>query len=235
MLIETQAPVKRASGKQGEDIVFFSWRGAQCARDYARPTNPNTPAQRAFRNTLSILTKRWQTLTVNQRAQWATYASANKKANRLGIMTQSTSLGCYVAINATPVTAGTPITDAPPQTSAPSPPLTITKAYLSGTGLEVGFTHTAAVAGQRAIFFLYRPASEAVRLSQGAMRIGCFPSSAAIGTMTTGATTTEFELDNSALILVPVEGETLHVGVRILNSDGAISSMSIESVVVTAP
>ena len=67
MLCTLAAPVAAASGALGSSLVFYSWRGSQCARDFVVPSNPATVNQVIARNTLSSLTKNWKALTSNQR------------------------------------------------------------------------------------------------------------------------------------------------------------------------
>ena len=232
MLIRTTAPVAAASGKQGQDIVFFSWRGAQCARDYARPTNPNTAAQQGWRNTLSTLTKRWKTLTANQRADWASYAAANKVTNRLGVEVTPTALGAYLGIASIPfATVGT-YADTPPTAAAAAPPTAFVSVKVNGTDLQFNVTHPSAVAGSSLFFYAYKPASVAVRLSQSVMHVLTFPATEALCGMTAASTTTSVEIPSNTIAGTIDEGELWHFGARIIAADWSQSSMTINAVTV---
>ena len=233
MLIRTQAPVAEISGKQGEDIVFFSWRGTQCARDYARPSNPNTPRQQAFRSTLAAITKRWQALSDAQREAWATYSALAKVKNRLGSMVTSTPLSCYVQTNSIPFTAYGTFIDSPPSPSAPAAPYNITSATVNGDNrLTIGFTKMQTPVAGKVVVYLFKPASPAIRLSEDAMRIATYPASNSLFATTAAATTGTAQIDASNMPYPVSEDTLLHIGLRILMPDGSISSMKLQKVIV---
>ena len=233
MLIRTQAPVAEISGKQGEDIVFFSWRGTQCARDYARPSNPNTPRQQAFRSTLAAITKRWQTLTDAQREAWASYSALAKVKNRLGSMVTSTPLACYVQTNSIPFTAYGTFIDTPPSPSAPAAPYNITSTKVDEDNtLTISFTKMQTPTAAEVVVYLFKPASPAIRLSENAMRIATYPAANAMFPTVAGATTGSASIDGANMPYPVPAGTVLHVGLRIIMPDGSISSMKLEKVVV---
>lgn len=59
----------RYSGKVGDSGVFASWQGVQYRRRYAKPSNPNSPAQQTVRNSFK-----------NGVAKWKTFNSAQQNA-----------------------------------------------------------------------------------------------------------------------------------------------------------
>lgn len=59
----------RYSGKVGDSGVFASWQGVQYRRRYAKPSNPNSPAQQTIRNAFK-----------NGVAKWKTFNSAQQNA-----------------------------------------------------------------------------------------------------------------------------------------------------------
>ena len=59
----------RYSGKVGDSGVFASWQGIQYRRRYAKPSNPNSPAQQTVRNAFA-----------NGVAKWKTFNSAQQNA-----------------------------------------------------------------------------------------------------------------------------------------------------------
>lgn len=233
MLIRTTAPVAAVSGKQGQDIVFFSWRGSQCARDYARPTNPNTAAQQSYRNILSQITKRWKTLTAQQRADWATYAAANKVTNRLGVEVTPTALGAYLGIASLPKATSDVFVDDPPNQASPAPPTAITDARIAGTDLEITVTHGAAAAGESLMLYAYKPASVAVRLSESVMAVATFPANVAFYPMDLASTSTVAAISLASMKNTVNASDVWHFGARIVSSQWAQSRMTIASVVVT--
>lgn len=99
MLIKCKAPAESASGKQGDELVYSSWRGQQTARSYAVPSNPQTENQTRIRASLTTLTQRWKTLTLDQREAWALYSRTYPIINRLGNPVEQTALSAYVQQN----------------------------------------------------------------------------------------------------------------------------------------
>ena len=99
MLLRLKAPAEHASGKQGQQIVYFLWRNSQTARNWVRPGQPQSPDQIITRSLLSAITKNWPTLSDSDRATWQTYATANRVTNRLGVLVTSTALGMYLRCN----------------------------------------------------------------------------------------------------------------------------------------
>lgn len=233
MLIRTQAPVAEISGKQGEDIVFFSWRGTQCARDYARPSNPNTPRQQAFRSALSAITKRWQTLSDAQRDAWATYAALAKVKNRLGSMVTSTALSCYVQTNSIPFTAYGNFIDAPPTPSAPAAPYDITQVTVGADNtLTINYTKAQTPVGGKVVVYLFKPSSPAIRVAEDAMRIATYPAVNSVSDTVAGASSGTATITGANMPFTVGEDTILHVGLRIFMPDGAISTMRLKKMVV---
>lgn len=46
--------------KLGDSVVFSSWKGRPYARQLVEPSNPNTEAQQAYRNSMAEVTSEWQ-------------------------------------------------------------------------------------------------------------------------------------------------------------------------------
>lgn len=57
----------RYSGKVGNSGVFASWQGVQYRRAYAKPSNPNSPAQQTIRNAFKNGVAKWKTLNSAQK------------------------------------------------------------------------------------------------------------------------------------------------------------------------
>lgn len=64
--------------------VYSRNRGGTYIRAWARPTNPNSPAQQAVRTNLADVVVMWMGLTALQRASWETYGANVAMTNRLG-------------------------------------------------------------------------------------------------------------------------------------------------------
>lgn len=128
MLIKTKAPVEQASGAQGNEIVFFRWRGSQVARNWAQPANPNSTQQQAIRGYLTTISRNWSgVLTDEQRAAWIAYAAGRDLTNILGETYRMTGLNAYVQHNTILSMAGLANITDPPSTTAPAPFTALTK------------------------------------------------------------------------------------------------------------
>lgn len=94
------------SGKVGGN-VFARNRGGSYLRAWAKPINPNTPAQQVIRNAMSNLVVLWgSTLSPGQREDWATYAANVAMTNRLGDTIFLTGQNHYIRSNVPRTLAG---------------------------------------------------------------------------------------------------------------------------------
>jgi hypothetical protein len=125
MLVRLKAPADAASGKQGNDLVYFGWRNTQAARSYAIPTNPQTANQTTVRAYFNAISKRWNTtISAAQRAGWSSYAATHQVTNRMGQLVTSTGLGMYIRCNTISLcrTNGLTYVDTAPTTPVPASP-----------------------------------------------------------------------------------------------------------------
>lgn len=235
MLIRLKAPATLASGKQGTDIVYLPWRETQCARAYAIPRNPNTVAQQAVRAILTDLSKRWRTLTKEQRATWKTYADGNTRRNRLGAEFTLPPLPQYIATNTAARMFASTYQDTAPTHSAPAGPTEILSALYdaSAKNLTISFTHTADAATRKVAAFLYAAGSPALRISEPLLRVASFPFSGAFGTVTSG-TATQSSLLVESLSTYVEDGMLFHIGLRFYNEQFAASQMLIQPVTIAS-
>ena len=235
MLIRLKAPASLASGKQGTDIVYLPWRETQCARAYAIPRNPNTVAQQAVRGILTDLSKRWQTLTKEQRGTWKTYADGNPRRNRLGEEFLLPALPQYIATNTAARMFTATYQDTAPTVSAPPPVTEIIGAEYDAQNNElyVTFTHPAFTTPTTAALFLFAAGSPALRISEPLLRVASFPFSAAFGACAASpqAATTLATSNLSTFIEV---GMLFHIGVRVYNAQFAASQMVIAPIEIAA-
>lgn len=65
-----------ATGSIGGIMTFASWKGRPYVRRLVVPANPNTPAQRSVRTSMSWGSKEWAQLTAPQQATWEAAATA---------------------------------------------------------------------------------------------------------------------------------------------------------------
>jgi len=79
--------------------VFARNKGGAYARNWVKPTNPSTVAQQNQRNTLSLKSAAWRTLTDSQRDSWKSWADDNPVLDRLGASIVLTGAQGYTKIN----------------------------------------------------------------------------------------------------------------------------------------
>lgn len=104
----------QASGSTG-GLTYSRNAGGMYVRSRALPTNPNSPAQQAVRDSLRIITDAWtNVLGSAQREGWNTYGFNTPTLNALGEMTIKTGQQMYVRSNVSRLQAGLArIDDAP--------------------------------------------------------------------------------------------------------------------------
>lgn len=81
-------------GKIGK-IVHYNRNGIQCARSYAVPRNPDTPAQRENRKTFAEAVKLWQKLTPDEKYRF------NRKAVKKRVSGYNLFISLYLKENST--------------------------------------------------------------------------------------------------------------------------------------
>lgn len=59
-----------ASGQIGHAVVYSKWKGRNYVRRYAKPSNPNTPAQSGVRKLFAYLVSRFLGLSDTAQADW---------------------------------------------------------------------------------------------------------------------------------------------------------------------
>ena len=122
------------SGSIGSQTYLIG-RNGQIVRTRAIPANPKTPAQQTARADFTTASKRWDSLTDDQRAAWRTAASDVMSKTRLGMNGKLTGNQYYVQVNAALAALGAPSVNVPPAapefTDIPVSGLTITNS--SGT------------------------------------------------------------------------------------------------------
>jgi hypothetical protein len=101
------------SGKCG-DTVWQRARYGQICYPAFIPFNPRSPAQCVVRGNLGAVSKRWRTLTQDQRGVWIAVASTKKSRPRLGCG-PLTGFNYFVKINVALANRGQPQVDLPPE------------------------------------------------------------------------------------------------------------------------
>jgi hypothetical protein len=70
-----------ASGTLGGTLVFSVWNGRAYVRKHVIPTNPKTAMQTGIRSMWKFLAKFWASISVPNKATWATIAAAQQFSN----------------------------------------------------------------------------------------------------------------------------------------------------------
>jgi hypothetical protein len=102
------------SGKCG-NMVWQRARYGQICYPAFIPFNPRSPAQCVVRANLGAVSKRWRTLTQDQRHVWIAIARTKKSRRRLGQCGPLTGFNYFVKINVALANRGQPQVDLPPE------------------------------------------------------------------------------------------------------------------------
>jgi len=109
--------ISAMSGKLSGN-VYARNKGGAYVRNWVKPTNPATTKQQNQRNTLSLKSAAWRTLTDEQRDSWKSWADDNPVLDRLGCSIVLTGAQAYSKININRDNAG----DGAAQTTTPGAP-----------------------------------------------------------------------------------------------------------------
>lgn len=90
--------IAQAAGKIG-GTVFARNKTGLYARNWAKPTNPNSARQVDQRGWLTAAASAWKVLTDTQRAAWNEYAAGTPVMNRLGETVHLTGQNFYMKLN----------------------------------------------------------------------------------------------------------------------------------------
>ena len=101
------------SGKCGH-LVWQRNRYGQICYPAFIPTNPRTPAQVAIRNIFGAVSRRWRTLTEEQRLAWIAIAATMMSKPRLSQCGPLTGCQLFVKVNVYLAYRGQPQVDLPP-------------------------------------------------------------------------------------------------------------------------
>jgi hypothetical protein len=162
------------SGRQGS-VVFVKGRYGNVVREFVPPSNPRTADQQDHRRNILAVSRRWRTLSLEQRAAWRVLAANKYFVNDEG---QRVRLNCYklfVSLNTRRADLGLPQFDSPPAepvfSKSPVRDLAIT--YTGGK-----FTLKLRVQGTPAQYILVqgaRPVRSCVRCVQYFPFLGMLP------------------------------------------------------------
>ncbi len=140
------------SGKCGDTVWQRNPYGQICYK-YFIPANPRTPAQRFVRASFGTVSKRWRTLTEEQRLSWCVAGKSKRTRRRLGRCWPLPGYNYYMRVNVFLANRGQPQVDLPPQDdpqSKPSGPLLSHLLFLQSRGLLTEPLPTAPESAERA-------------------------------------------------------------------------------------
>lgn len=123
-------------------------RNGQYRRTRATPVNPNSTAQGAVRNRLSVNSAAWRMLTSAQRSGWADLALSMTRTDSLGQSSTLTGFQAYVSVNNNNLAAGNAVVSDAPAIVTPVGLLTTTLT-LTAAAVSLAYTTTPLAAGAR--------------------------------------------------------------------------------------
>ena len=120
--IKTSGIVSEIRGKMG-GTVFSRNKGGAYARQFVKPTNPNSPAQASNRGLFGSLMTSFRALSTPDQQTWKDNAAAYPQQNKVGDTVYLTGAQLYAKMNMVLLNAGlTPIT------ALPASPIALTTA-----------------------------------------------------------------------------------------------------------
>ena len=166
--------ISAMSGKVSGN-VYARNKGGAYVRNWVRPTNPQTTAQQNQRNTLSLKSAAWRTLTDEQRDSWKSWANDNPVLDRMGASIVLTGAQAYTKININRDNAA----DAAVQTTTPGAPTFAANVLNTAGSLDVQIAGDTllvplgAGAAENDIVFMFasRPVSAGVTNTNSQLRL----------------------------------------------------------------
>jgi len=108
------------SGRQG-DVVFVKGRYGNVVRTFAPPSNPRTADQQAHRQNILAVSRRWRTLSLEQRGSWRVLAAKTYFVNDEGERVRLNCFKLFVSLNTRRADLGVPQFDIAPAEPVFSP------------------------------------------------------------------------------------------------------------------
>ena len=143
-----KSPVFSQASGSIAGIVYSRNAGGMYIRSRANPTNPNTPNQQVVRDAMRTLTDYWtNTMNVDEREDWNTYAFNTPTLNKLGEPTHKTGQQMFIRGNIPRLQAGLPIAVLAPTTFdlGSFSPISGASADAAGDDFTIPFTITLGV------------------------------------------------------------------------------------------
>ncbi len=162
------------SGRQG-NVVFVKGRCGNVVRNFVPPSNPRTADQQRHRQNILAVSRRWRTLSLEQRGTWRVLAANTDFVNDKGERVALNCFKLFVSLNTRRADLGLPQFDVAPAEPvfSPSPVLELAVTYPDGK-----FTLKLRVQGTPAQVILVqgaRPVRSGVRCVQHFPFLGLLP------------------------------------------------------------
>src|ERR1035441_2269484 len=108
------------SGRKGS-FVYLNTRHGKVVREYVRPRNPRTAEQQAHRDNVRAVSRRWRTLSDEQRGDWRVAAADNTFVTETGDLVRLNGYNLFVSLNTRRADLDLPQFDFPPAEPVFSP------------------------------------------------------------------------------------------------------------------
>lgn len=221
------AMVSQASGRIG-GTIFSRNRGGAYVRNGSIPTTVTTPFAQLIKSVTAAQSQAWAGLTAAVQEQWREWATQNPVINRLGQSRTLSGHQAFVQINGRLVYAGFSALVSPPIGEAPAPFVPGTVTFVDAPlSLKVAFTPTPAPTGIAVQCYAFLANSPGVSYVRNRLALVTTSTAAA-------ATPLDITLDVVDRFGTPQAGQTLHIGLRALDSTtGLVSSVFYASTLLT--
>lgn len=220
--------VSQASGRVG-GTIFSRNRGGAYMRNGSKPVTVTTPFAQAIKGITAAQSQAWADTDADIQEQWREWATQNPVINRLGQSRTLSGHQAFVQINARLLYAGFSALASPPVGGAPAAVVPGAVTFDdSPAALTVAFSPSPAPTGVAVQCFAYLANSPGVRYVKNRL---------ALVTTSAAAATTPLNIlaDVTDRFGTPQEGQTLHVGMRALNSTtGLVSGLLYTSALLSA-
>jgi len=123
------------SGRKGS-VVYVNSRHGKVARQYVHPRNPRTPDQQGNRSNFGAVSRRWRTLTPEQRAAWRIAAGNQCFVTDSGRQVRVNCYHLFVRLNSRRADLGLRQFDLPPAEPVFSPN-PVAELVISNTGGKI--------------------------------------------------------------------------------------------------
>lgn len=184
-LVKFSGLISRISGKLGGSIIAQGANG-QYIKQNSFSQQPNTPKQSIQRNLLGIVTQKWRSLSISQRAAWQVETVNYPYVNAVGDTVLYTAYQLFNFINANRQSVSLPITI----TAPPFLPINDTTAqFFQQTGFNLRMQLSNSVFPLKVKVYVSPPTASPVQQALGRFRL--------LGVFTTSNANTTYSVTNA--------------------------------------